>query len=67
MTVDGNKLLKLIKAKHRSVRQFAVIAGVHRNSLSEIINGQQPNPKLDTINRIAKALGCDPQDFMMGG
>lgn len=68
MTIDGNKLRTLIEnSTYSSIRKFAEAAGVHRNTVSAMVNGTLPNPNLDTINKIAAALKVDPQKFMMGG
>lgn len=42
--------------KHKGVAQVATTAGLNRESLYKVINGQV-QPKWDTIHRLMRALG----------
>lgn len=42
--------------KHKGVAQVATAAGLNRESLYKVINGQV-QPKWDTIHRLMRALG----------
>jgi len=41
-----------------SLRQLAALTGVTHAWLWNLETGIAPNPRLDTMQRIAKALGC---------
>ncbi len=53
----GNKIEQLRKAKKLSIRKLAALAEVSKTTITEIENDIVTNPKKDTINRIAGALG----------
>lgn len=50
------KVKDLIKQKGMTMQQFAEMLGVTRDTLTRNING---NPTLETLERIANALGVD--------
>nr|DAZ61630.1 MAG TPA: Helix-turn-helix XRE-family like protein [Caudoviricetes sp.] len=50
------KVKDLIKQKGMTMQQFAEMLGVTRDTLTRNING---NPTLETLIRIANALGVD--------
>ena len=47
-----------------SVRQLAVRVGIEPSYLSKIERGEQPPPGEETIHRIAKELGEDPDALL---
>lgn len=52
----------LIKQKGMTMQQFAEILGVTRDTLTRNING---NPTLETLERIANALGVDVSELFV--
>lgn len=52
----------LIKQKGMTMQQFAEILGVTRDTLTRNING---NPTLETLERIANALGVDISELFV--
>lgn len=68
MTIDSKEIRRLMEQRgFNTIVDFAIASGVHRNTVSEILNGQRPNPTLDTINKIAKTLRVDPKKILIGG
>lgn len=47
---------KAIKSRGMEVKEVASIMGISPTGLSQHING---NPSVETLNRIASAIGCD--------
>ena len=54
------QIKKALKAKGISVQELADKIGINRVSLSNQING---NPTVETLTRIANAIGCDVSDL----
>lgn len=46
--------------------EVARLAGLHRQALHAIASGANPNPKLDTVARIAGALGLSLAELLEG-
>jgi transcriptional regulator with XRE-family HTH domain len=59
----GEKVRELRRARGLSQEELAFRAGIHRNYLGGIERGE-PNPALDNISAIAKALGVDPSELL---
>lgn len=51
------KLRKIRKDKHITLKQMSEMTGTTYTSISDIENGKA-NPTLDTLNRLADALDC---------
>ncbi len=56
MTI-GDKIRLLRTEKKISIRKMAEITGLSKSTLSDIENNKSKKPTVDTIGRIAKALG----------
>ena len=54
--------VKYLKQKGMTMQQFAEILGVTRDTLTRNING---NPTLETLERIANALGVDVSELFV--
>ncbi|MGN0091288.1 MAG: helix-turn-helix domain-containing protein [Alloprevotella sp.] len=51
---------KVIKERGLEVREVAKRMGITPTGLSQHING---NPSVETLERIANAIGCNPGEF----
>ena len=59
---------KLIEA-HRTVlkenpRKFSIRLGVSHQWYYDVVAGKKINPRIETINKVADALGLDPKDLI---
>lgn len=61
----GLKMRERRKEVHMTLEQVAARAGVCRATISKYEKGQITNIPLEKIEKIAKALRCDPS-FLMG-
>ena len=59
----GTKVRATRKAKGISMRQLAVLAPIHKSSLSEIENGKM-NIHILALKRLADTLGVDVKEFL---
>jgi transcriptional regulator with XRE-family HTH domain len=60
--VLAKNVRRLRQAKRLSQGALAADAGIDQELVSRIENGTA-NPELDTLGRIAAALGCNPHDL----
>ena len=47
-----------------TLTEIAVSAGITRQHLNAILTGGRSNPRVETVARIAKALGCSVEELM---
>lgn len=59
----GQKIRKIRKSKGVSMRKLAIMAPVHKSSLSEIENGKM-NIKILALKKLADTLGVNVKDFL---
>ncbi|MEG9884063.1 MAG: helix-turn-helix domain-containing protein [Hyphomicrobiales bacterium] len=52
------------KISGMSYRELETISGVSKSQLNKIENGEQNNPGIEIIMKIASALQCDVSDFV---
>lgn len=57
MTILGDNIKKLRARAGKSLTDLSKESGVGRSTISEIESGKAQNPKTNTLNAIAKALG----------
>ena len=57
------KINEIRKAKNMSIDELCEKSGIPKSTISKITAGITTNPTLDTIQAIAKALGCRLDDF----
>jgi transcriptional regulator with XRE-family HTH domain len=62
MEVDVEKLRELRRKKVLSLGELAKEAGVHRNTLTRVENGEPAYPA--TIRKIARALDVEPTELV---
>jgi len=58
------KLDKLLKEQNHTIYWLAKETGINWNSISNIANDDVAAIRLDTIDKICKAMKCDIQDLM---
>ena len=57
-----NNLRRLITASGKSAREVAHAAGIDESTISKYLSGQR-QPQIDVLEKIAKGLGADFQEF----
>ena len=57
------KINEIRKAKNMSIDELCERSGIPKSTISKITAGITTNPTLDTIQAIARALGCRLDDF----
>ena len=58
---------RLRKAKGLSQEKLARLADVDNNTLIKMESGENQNPTLDTLKKVAKALGVSVDDLIGSG
>jgi transcriptional regulator with XRE-family HTH domain len=66
MRIDGEKLRRLRERRLWLIGDLAEKSGVHRNLISTYENGKS-GAHPDTIRKLARALGVEPQELVQGG
>ncbi len=64
MRFVGAKLRRLREARFISQRDLARLAGVSPTTVMQLETGQNPNPRLSTIRKLAEALVVDPSELV---
>jgi transcriptional regulator with XRE-family HTH domain len=65
MWLDNLKELK--KEKNLSTKRLAELANLPEKTVIRILSGQTANPYLDTLDRLATALGCSSVGDILAG
>ena len=60
----ANNIKKLREAKGLSQEKLARLADVANNTLIKMESGENENPTLDTLKKVAKALGVSVDDLI---
>jgi len=60
----ANNVKKLREAKELSQEKLARLADVANNTLIKMESGENQNPTLDTLKKVAKALGVSVGDLI---
>ena len=64
MWLDNLKELK--QEKKMTTRQIAEKANLPKKTVTRVLSGHTTNPYIDTLDRIATALGCSIGDILAG-
>ena len=64
MWLDNLKELK--KEKNMSTKQLSDKANLPEKTVARILSGKTANPYIDTLDRLATALGCSIGDILAG-
>lgn len=59
-----NSINRKLQEKELSISQLERQAGLARTTIMRILAGSNPNPTLDTLTSIAKALECDISELL---
>ncbi|MFT8551024.1 MAG: S24 family peptidase [Acetobacter okinawensis] len=62
-TILGTRLLHIIKERGTSMRKVSLDAGLSESAAKHIIYGSSQSPRMDTIEKIASALGVSVQEI----
>jgi len=60
----ANNIKKLREAKGLSQEKLARLADVANNTLIKMESGENPNPTLNSLKKVAKALGVSVDDLI---
>lgn len=63
--IDIEKLKNLKNAKNMTIKEVAEQAGITEGVAARIFAGLNDNPTLDTLRKLAKALDCIIDDFLV--
>ena len=63
----ANNIKKLREAKGLSQEKLARLADVANNTLIKMESGENKNPTLDTLKKVAKALNVSVDELINGG
>lgn len=63
--IDVEKLKALKDAKGLTIKQVADLAGLNEGIAAKIFSGYNDNPTLDTLKKLATALDCIVDDFLV--
>lgn len=67
MRFVGAKLKEARETRFWSQRDLAREAGVSPTTVMHLETGQNPNPRLSTVRKVADALGIDPNELVERG
>jgi transcriptional regulator with XRE-family HTH domain len=60
----GPTMVRLMDESGMTYRKLASAAGLSAGYLNHVVHGNRPVPSNDVIERIAKALGVEPEHFL---
>lgn len=59
----GDRIKHIRKKQRLTLEEVAQRSGLHKSNISEIENEKRFKPNLNTLERLAAALGCEVGDF----
>lgn len=62
--MDIEKLKLIMKSKNISMYKLAKYLNTSSSTISDIINKRNKNPRIDTVAKIAKALGVRTEELI---
>ena len=62
--IQSTKIKQLREKKGLSQEKLARLANVSNNTMVNIESGKQTNPTIETVLKIAKALGVDIEELL---
>lgn len=67
LTTDGKKLRSFRLSRMMTRTRLASTAGMHPDHLGRLERDEITTPRIDTIVRLADALGVEPQELLRRG
>jgi len=64
MSTIGKNLKKFRELKGISQDRLSKLADISLNTIAKLELGENPNPTIDTLNKISKALGVKVDDLI---
>lgn len=61
--IDGAKIAEKLTLEGWQQSYLSAKTGIPRPHLNQIIRGHVPNPRYETVLKIADALNCEPRDL----
>ena len=62
--MNGQKLRDLRKSSGMTLRQISIKSDVTEAQIIQIETGKTKNPRIDTLQNLARALNCTLYDFL---
>jgi len=62
--IQSTKIKQLREKKGLSQEKLARLANVSNNTMVNIESGKQTNPTIETVSKIAKALGVEIEELL---
>lgn len=67
MSSKLGKYLKQFRVKKGLTQsELSALSGIAEETISLIENRHRENPRIDTLNKLCKALGCDVWELLSG-
>lgn len=57
-TTFQERLAEILRQRRMSMRALSLKAGLEESAVKQILYGKSKNPRLDTLKKIARVLGC---------
>ena len=64
--MNGEKLRELRKESGKTLRQISIESGITHQQILNIESGETKDPRIDTLMKLAQAIGCEVSDFLDG-
>lgn len=64
MTQLANQISMRMRAKNLSISMLEKNAGLKNHSVRNVLRGRSLRPNAETLNTIARALGCKVEDLL---
>ncbi|RYE12839.1 MAG: XRE family transcriptional regulator [Rickettsiales bacterium] len=58
------ELIRLMDMHDFNMKSLSVAAGLNETAIRDIIKGRVKNPRIDTLQKIAKVLNCSIGDLL---
>ena len=62
--MNTDRLKQIMKEKNITKYKLALLTNISNSHISKIVNGNNPNPRINTVKVIAKALDVDIKEII---
>lgn len=62
--MNGQKLRAIREASGKTLRQISYESDVTQTQIYNLENGITTNPRIETLQKLARVLGCEISDFL---